>query len=443
MRVLPAILLPLLVAAAGCDDDGRSASPGGKPFFLPTGEPTNTSAPVLEADASGRLHMLYPAYARGGAFYATCVGACSRPEDVAVVPLPTEGTVARAMLAVTPDGRPRALLATMLRWYWASCEEACSDGSHWRVTPIAEHGGVREVTGEALALDADGRPRFLSHTYRAYLGVGQKPYRTDLVRCDDDCHDPARWQASPISDQNWQGTHLRVDEKGRFHVATVASDWPGAGPVRNRAAWLTCEAACDQPDAWHGTGLVEAYENTLEAVAIEPSVALAVTKAGAPRVLTLARDASGGKRLLYFACDDGCTDPDRWVGITLSEQPKLGAGIDLALDAADHPRYVYTLDYSIVLGKCDAAHCESDENGWSLTRVEAGSELPKDQIYLYPNCTVSAWFLHGPSLALGKDGRPRVGYQARDISGGLTKPDPTKPACVAGTDMTWSRLAQP
>ncbi len=35
----------------------------------------------------------------------------------------------------------------------------------------------------------------------------------------------------------------------------------------------------------------------------------------------------------------------------------------------------------------------------------------------------------------------RVGYQARDVSGGWVKTDPKGPDCVSGTDMTWSRLA--
>jgi hypothetical protein len=67
--------------------------------------------------------------------------------------------------------------------------------------------------------------------------------------------------------------------------------------------------------------------------------------------------------------------------------------------------------------------------------------MAPDRIFPYPNCNVGAWFLHSPSLALTRDGRPRVGYQARDISGGWSNPDPTRPGCVAGTDMTFSRLA--
>jgi hypothetical protein len=41
-------------------------------FFLPTIEPTNTTAPRLLADAKSGTHMLYPTYGAGGAFYTYC-----------------------------------------------------------------------------------------------------------------------------------------------------------------------------------------------------------------------------------------------------------------------------------------------------------------------------------------------------------------------------------
>jgi hypothetical protein len=49
--------------------------------------------------------------------------------------------------------------------------------------------------------------------------------------------------------------------------------------------------------------------------------------------------------------------------------------------------------------------------------------------------------LQNPSVALGGDGSVRVAYEATDLSGGLSVIDPTKPACVAGKDMTLSRMA--
>ena len=52
-----------------------------------------------------------------------------------------------------------------------------------------------------------------------------------------------------------------------------------------------------------------------------------------------------------------------------------------------------------------------------------------------------AWFLHDPSLALRSDGSAIVAYAARDISGGVSTTDPTKPRCVAGTDMILGRIA--
>jgi len=145
--------------------------------------------------------------------------------------------------------------------------------------------------------------------------------------------------------------------------------------------------------------------------------------------------------LIYFACDTNCKDGNSWSGIILSNHSELSEGFDLALDANDKPRIAYTLDYNIGLLHCDSADCTTEDAAWDLEVVEAGSDMPADDIFLYPNCTVGAWFLHSPSIALTPSGRPRVGYQARDISGGWTTTDPTKPPCTAGTDMTLSRLA--
>src|SRR5204862_7639663 len=98
-------------------------------------------------------------------------------------------------------------------------------------------------------------------------------------------------------------------------------------------------------------------------------------------------------------------------------------------------------DYNIAIGFCDEADCTTENAKWDLGKVEYSGEMKPDEIFLWENCNVSAWFLHSPSIALTPDGRPRVGYQARDISGGFSNPDKTKPRCIAGTDMTWSRLA--
>jgi hypothetical protein len=146
--------------------------------------------------------------------------------------------------------------------------------------------------------------------------------------------------------------------------------------------------------------------------------------------------------MVYFACDaDDCTADGSFVGSVLTDAQELGAGLDLALDADDRPRIAYTYDDNIALAFCDDADCTAQGAAWDLAKVEAGAEMEPDDIFLEWNCDVAAWFLHSPSVAIGPSGQPRVGYQARDISGGTSNPDPTRPDCVAGTDMSWSRLA--
>jgi hypothetical protein len=419
---------------------GSNGSVTAAKFFLPTGEPDNTAAPSLEVDAQGATHAVYPAYAGGNAYYAYCGSNCRGQSDVKVVMLPTNGTVANAMLALDSNGRPRVLLSTYMKVYYASCDTGCTNQSNWKIDEILDHGSDREVSGEALALDPSGHPRFLMHTYRAYLGIGQKTPKTWYATCDADCGDASGWSYSEIAQEIWEGTTLRFDRSGTAHIATVIRINEGEKAGQKLTAYLECSGECTSEDDWNGIGFIKPYESEVEAVSMKPTVSLALTKAGAPRVVVLGENEGKPKNIIYFECDEDCTH-DNWQGAVVSNHDQIDAGLDLALDANDRPRLVYTLNYNIGLAYCDAESCGGPNANWDLTKVELSGEIPPDEIFLWENCTVGAWFLHSPSIALTKDGKPRVGYQARDISGGVTQPDPTKPRCTAGTDMTWSRLS--
>ncbi|MDF2697137.1 MAG: hypothetical protein K0S65_5520, partial [Labilithrix sp.] len=412
-------------------------------FFLPTGEPTNTSAPTVVLDANDAIHTVYPAYVRGGAFYGYCGAACRGPDDVKVVPFETDGTVHNAMIALDSSGMPQVLLQTAQHVYYATCNGDCSDPGAWSTNMILELDGDHEVSGKAFALDLEGHPRFVLHTTKAYLGVGQKTPETFWVSCDSGCDSASSWTQTKIADQMWRASTLRYDADGRVHVAMIANvGRTESSSGKEMGAYAVCEASCERESSWIGTVLTEAFETDFDAVPMPPAISLAPTRSGKPRVVMLGMFVETMKRnLTYFECDDDCTAAG-WRGSVLSDLESLGPGLELALDANDKPRFVHTLDYNIALAFCDDADCTTPEAKWDLTKVEYGGEMKPDEIFLYENCTVSAWFLHSPSLTLTKTGQPRVGYQARDISGGLKNPDPaTKPDCVAGTDMTWSRLA--
>src|SRR4051812_9056895 len=99
--------IALLACPASDPSHGGGGGGGGGPvppvasrFFLPTASDVdNTVNPRIEADGTGALHMLYPAYAIGNAYYSYCQADCSAEDKARSVKLETDGTVDNAMLA--------------------------------------------------------------------------------------------------------------------------------------------------------------------------------------------------------------------------------------------------------------------------------------------------------------------------------------------------------
>jgi hypothetical protein len=425
--------------------DASTPSNTAAKFFLPTNEPTNTSAPSIEIDAQGNAHMVYPKYVRGDAFYAFCAkGKCTTENDMQVVEFETDGTVSNAMIALTADGKPRVLFNSFAYLYYGECDANCGVRSSWQYQMILKHDNNKEVTGEAFTIDHQGHPRFLISTYRALFGIGQKPAKTELAQCDANCADANAWSYSTIAEPEiWYGSTLRYDATGRMHVATNLYDYRTENPSPDVGAYLSCSANCTTPDGWKdsGVGFFEPYESSTEAIGMKPAITLALTAEGHPRFAQIHKNKDGVKTVSYFSCEQDCIKGDSWIYAWSFSGENVHGGVDLTLDAQGHPRLVHTVDYNIAISYCDDADCSTTTSKWTSTFVEQGGEIPADDIFLEWNCNIGSWFLHNPSIGIGTDGKPVIGYQARDISGGWSNPDPTKPDCVAGTDMTWTRLA--
>lgn len=432
---------------AGAGDDPAEPSEGSDDlettsFFMPTVEPDNTVSPRIRIDANGGVHSVYAAYAGGGAYYSYCAGQCQDADNFDVVYFPTEGTVANAMLALTPEGKPRVLLSGFTDATYATCDEDCTDVDNWSSGVILEHDGDQEITGEAMALDPEGNPHFISHSYRAFAGIGQKDPFTYHATCSaGTCTQAADWTVTQIGTQIWEESRMQFDANGALHLAFVAVLMEDKSITDRIAAYSRCDGDCGNPDAWPATGLARAYVDDLEAISLHSSIGMDLTHDGLPRVVMLGKADDGTKQLIYFECDENCTT-DGFHGMVLSTYQNINDGLALSLDAEDRPRFVHTLNYNIYLAACDDLPCNGEESEWSLHAVETSGSIPVDDIILYPNCSVAAWFLHTPAMALDGEGNPFVGYQARDISGGVHNADPTKPDCVAGTDMTLTRMTE-
>ncbi|HKU40116.1 MAG TPA: hypothetical protein VJR89_18280 [Polyangiales bacterium] len=405
-------------------------------FFMPTPTPRNTQFPRIEIDAKGGVHAAFPAYAGGGAYYAYCPNNCVDPKAMKVVELSTDSAPNTAMLALTPDGRPRVLLPTYLRLYYAECDKNCTESANWTTSVIVDHQSAQEVTGDAFAVDSQGRPRFIMHTYVAYLGVGQKEPHTYYAQCDEGCSDASSWRIDSIQDQIWQYSNLKFDRQDNVHLSAVIIN--PASSVK-QLAYIRCDANCESAEGWNGLELLPAFENP--AGEVKPSLSFALTSTGGVRMAGLTMPEPGSRALAYLECDEGCEQGNWSYGI-LSDKYELGSGVDIAVDAKDRPRLVFTLQSSIGMYYCNSGSCSQEGADWQLAKVEWASDLTPDTTILWPNCVADSWFLHDPTIALAADGSVRVGYMATDASGGWNNmPDPTMSPCVVGKDMVLARMA--
>lgn len=439
-QILSARLIVSLLAAM------VFASAGAQAFFLPSGtEVHNTGDPQVRLDTKGDIHFIYPLVAAAGAVYGHCSGHCDGPDQVRTVIFPTDelGSVHTALLALDANDVPHILLSTARSVVYGACEGPhCADSAYWQLAVIYEHDGDWELTGDAFALDPRGGPTFLLHAYQAYMGLFGPEPGTRLFACEGGCLSGAAWRSSQVSEQSWLEPTLRFDATGTMHVAAVI-------PIEGAelVGYFRCESGCEDenPDNWPGIGVAYAFSDRY-VEEVYPAVSLALTANGGVRLAYLGLD-NGERYLGYYECESSCTaGGESWTAMALIHGEgarDLGDGLSLALDAQNRPRLAYTAQGNILVAHCDA-NCagQGGSDGWRLTVGELSGEIPTDGIFLEHNCTVGAWFLRQPALALGPDGLPVLAYRAEDISGGVTRPDLTRPSCVAGVDMTLTRFVR-
>lgn len=420
------------------------ANAGAEAFFLPSGaEVHNTGDPQVRVDARGGIHLVYPLVAAAGAVYGYCPADCAGPDQVRTVTFTTDelGAVHTALLALDANDVPHVLISTGDAVLYGECEGPdCGDGASWRVAVVYRYDGDWELTGEAFAIDPRGGPTFLMHAYQAYLGLFAPPPGTRIFACAGGCLDAAAWRSSQVSEQSWLEPTLRFDASGAMHVAAVV-------PVEGDelVGYFRCDSGCldGDPDAWPGVGVAYAFSDRY-VEEVYPAVSLALTAAGGVRLAFFGLDGEN-RYLGYYECDANCTaGPDGWTLTALlygEGASDLGDGIDLALDAQGRPRLAYTVQGNILVAHCDVDCAGRDGTAdWDLAVGELSDAIPADQVILEYNCTVAAWFLRQPSLAIDAAGLPVLAYRAEDISGGVSRPDPLRPACVAGVDMSLTRF---
>ncbi len=432
---LAALLVLSLLATTAAQEPTR--------LFLPVHTVDNVTQPKLEVDAAGGIHIALSSITSEGFHYIYCEPGCSGSGQVHEVPFTSTGYGSTVALDLDPQGKPHILVNGHGTLGYAFCDGDCRVDSGWKygvLTSFEPYGETdREVSGNGLAVGPDGRAHFLLHGARALIG---QVHSTWYYTCASNCHLAGNWSGSLIEpEQNYTYSDLHVRPDGVLVAGMIAELNYDLGMENSLGAYMECHADCARGENWLAVGLTDAYDGFWQDV--PPAISLELDAGGNPRLAMLAMDEAGAATLLWLHCDAAdCLDGNSWNGQVLLDESgySFGAGVDLELDAAGNPRITYT-----VLGTIMNAVCSADCTGagdWQLEMIESGDHIDPDDIFLYTNCVIGAWFLSDGQSALLPDGRVASVYTAEDYSFGSSVPAaPGQPACPVGLDMSLGRLS--
>ena len=389
-----------------------------------------TASADIVTDAQGGKHLAYLYYQAAGdnaptnAVYLYCAADCDNTANWHGVNL--GDIVNEIQLELTPAGQPRVLYRTASEsngqnFFYAECDQSCTDPAQWRVIGITYNRGMSivEISDDTLpqryfALNPQGHPAFVYSDRDTW--VEPDHLGTFYAFCEQNCSDAANWSEVRISKDNGnQGPYrsekfyypsLTFDSTGQPHIladGTSMQDEPFL-------YYITCETGCGDTASWQSFGLFERGSG------VKVSYDIALDGQDRPRVAFFqgAMLEGKGERLVYGWCNSDCTSVANWQGQELGLGYGNGQGPDLELDANGQPRIAYVVYNGGGLGysSCDS-NCESADGHWTHTVVESGNDLQAAWNVAHPpHCDGGIWDGLTPTLSLEQDGDALVAYDA-------------------------------
>ncbi len=423
---------------------GLSMAVGQEPvrMFLPVHEADNLARPKLLVDASGGIHIVSSSITGYGFVYGYCEPGCTGPEQMSEVRFDTESNGPILAMDLDPQGRPHVVVGDFMHLRYAHCSGDCRTETGWNYGQLASFDQSDwTISGDTLAIGPDGRSHFFMHGDSVLFTDGV--HTTWYYSCAADCHLAGNWSGALIEpEQNYTHASLHARGDGALLAGVVAAVNYDLGMENPVIAYLQCLRDCHLADSWVGIGLFDAFD-AFWSQDIPPAVSMELIGAGNPRIAFLGNDDNNDPLLVYMECNQAdCTGDDSWGGVVLLDTAEysIGAGVHLQADAAGGLYLSSTVGSGIVNWYCmPGADC-TDGTAWELSIVESSDDIEPDDIFLYTNCVIGAWFLSDPQLGVLPDGRTATVYAAEDYSFGGAAVDTTRPACPVGMDMSLGRL---
>lgn len=416
----PTVFLPLVVKSGGTTQPPPQPVQGA--FFV---EPnTRTANAAIAVDKQGGMHLAYSYFLPDTENPAAVYRYCSQPANCATLAnwpgVQMLNFVNEVQLALTPSGQPRLLVRTNSTsaspgddYYYAACDQNCTDPSRWGLTYLATTSGMAAVTTEdvntpqrSFALDPQGRPRFV------YLdNTGPDHRGTYYAYCNEQCLDPNFWFETKISLSNdpfyehYYYPSLAFTSQGQPRVVGDGLYLLQGQPLG--IYYLACDSNCHLSGNWQRVRLFERGSGVYVSWDLEMS-------GSSPRLAFYegAMLGGAGDALYYAWCNSNCLNAGSWQRKNLGLTKPDGRHPDLELDPQGRPRIAYALYNAGGLGysRCTGA-CESASGAWQHQTVETRANLHTAWPVAYPpNCSGGLWDGLTPSLGLDGAGNPRFAY---------------------------------
>lgn len=421
------VFLPFLTGAAGTPPPPPPPPPppvSGAFFVEPD---TKTGSAAIAIDGAGGSHLAYayylPAAEHPAAVYLYC------PPGVDCTQGGWSGVsmgdgVNEVQLALTSAGQPRLLFRTYSAtsgydndYYYAECNQNCTDPAEWSVTYILNTYGTSifsisdlETPQRYFALDPQGRPRFV-YFDRNYF-IEPDHLGAFYVYCDAGCSDSANWFETQISLADgfdyevYSYPSLTFSSTGQPRLAALMDVVGGDISFYYSA----CDSGCSDGGNWDRALLFERGSGT------EVSWDLELDGSGRPRIAFYkgATLDDTGDKLYYLYCNANCLSAGSWQSFYMGLGGGMGKHPDLEFNAQGQPRiaYIRNMDDGLGYAWCNS-NCDSGAAAWQDSIVETASVLDAEYpVPRPPHCDAAIWRGITPVMSFDGGGNPRVAYDA-------------------------------
>jgi hypothetical protein len=359
-------------------------------------------SPSLVIDATGTAHVLYYEWRSPGtppaARYGECSEGCDMLSSWRFATLPTTGIATSiSRLELDSAARPRFLITRHTssgvapnELLYASCDDACTDASSFRLVPVGQAiddlNGAGVPSAMPIALDGD------DGVWVAFLSATNT---LTVASCKSACTDASSWSdAKYATSALYYPESLAVDGTGTLHLLAGANAYAELAPGSLSPAVRVIDVPGD-------------------------ATRMRLDSQGRPRILW--GGPTGG--LVYVSCDEACATDGVWSHAAIVVPEGSAVPGDLVLDANDAPHVAYVTPNPyegnastlVALGyaACEA-DCATASPKWKFQILEPASalwaETPTPDAKKGPADPAPLWV--GPvSLALDASGDERLLYE--------------------------------